>query len=125
MKVFRFERGEWAVTGHGSTGLHATRLATGEGPLHLTCLSVEPGGVIGTHPAPVPQMFLVIAGEGWIAGPDGNRVRIAAGQGVRWEQGEDHTSGTDVGFTALAIEGASIELFEPTAVPNPDAPDAR
>lgn len=39
--------------------------------------------------------------------------------------GEDHTSGTDVGFTALAIEGASIELFEPMAVPNPAAPDAR
>ncbi|MDX2645650.1 hypothetical protein PV341_19205 [Streptomyces sp. PA03-1a] len=116
MEVFRFERNEWVVTGHGSTGLHATRIATGEGSVHLTCLSVEPGGVIGTHPAPVPQVFIVTAGEGWIAGPDGERVPIAAGQGVRWEQGEVHTSGTDVGFTAIAIEGSSMELFK-SAVP--------
>lgn len=116
MEVFRFERNDWVVTGHGSNGLHATRIATGEGSVHLTCLNVEPGGVIGTHPAPVPQMFLVTAGEGWIAGPDGERIAIAAGQGVRWEQGEVHTSGTDVGFTAIAIEGASMEPFT-SAVP--------
>ena len=79
----------------------------------MTCLTVKPGGVIGTHPATGTQLFLVIAGQGWVAGPDGEHVPIATGRGVRWEAGENHTSGTETGFTALAIESAALDLFEP------------
>ena len=113
MEIFRFERAERLMTQHASVGLRVTRIAAGEGPVRLTCLNVEPGGLIGTHPAAAPQMFLVIAGDGWVAGPDGERVPVGAGQGVRWDQGEKHTSGTDTGFTALAVEGAPLDLFEP------------
>jgi hypothetical protein len=81
--------------------------------VHLTCLTVEAGGVIGTHPATATQLVLVIAGEGWTAGPGGERVPITAGWGIRWEAGENHTSGTETGLTALAIEGAALSLFEP------------
>src|SRR5690348_2306393 len=113
MEIFRFDRGEKIVRRYGSEGLRATRIAAGEGQAHLTCLTVEPGGVIGTHPATDTQLFLVIAGEGWTAGPDGERVPIATGWGVRWDAGEIHTSGTETGLIALAIEGASLDLFEP------------
>ena len=37
-------------------------------------------------------LFPVIAGEGWTAGPDGQRVPITAGWGVRWDAGEAHSS---------------------------------
>jgi hypothetical protein len=117
MDIFRFDRAEKIVRRHGSEGLRVTRIAQGNGQLHLTCLTVEPGGVIGTHPAADTQLFLVITGEGWTAGPDGERVPIATGWGVRWDAGEDHTSGTETGLVALAIEGASLNLFEPE---NPD-----
>ncbi len=113
MEVFRFDRGEKVIRNFGSKGLLAARIAAGDGRVHLACLTVEPGGVIGTHPAAETQLFLVIAGEGWIAGPDGEQVRIATGWGVRWDAGENHTSGTDTGLIALAIEGATLDLFEP------------
>ena len=61
----------------------------------MTCLTVEPGGVIGTHPAVGTQLFLTITGEGWVAGPDGERVPITTGWGVRWEAGENHTCGQE------------------------------
>ena len=112
MEIFEFDRAERVVSTYGSVGLQVTRVAAGES-VQLTCLTVEPGGVIGTHPAPVPQLFLVVAGEGWVAGQEGERVTVGAGQGVRWEVGEDHTSGTAVGFTALVVEGAALKLFEP------------
>jgi hypothetical protein len=38
---------------------------------------------------------------------------IASGWGVRWNAGEEHTSGTDAGLIALAVEGAPLDLFEP------------
>lgn len=113
MEIFQFDRDERHITRHESTGLLATRIATGDGPVHLTHLKVEAGGTIGTHPAPSPQMFLMITGDGWIAGPDGTRTPITAGQGVCWDQGEDHTSGTENGFTAIAIEGVPLTLFSP------------
>jgi mannose-6-phosphate isomerase-like protein (cupin superfamily) len=113
VEIFRFDRGERIVRSYGSQGFRATRIAAGDGRLRLTCLTVEPGGVIGTHPATEAQLLLVVAGEGWTAGPDGQRVPIAAGWGVRWDAGESHTSGTDTGLTALAVEGDPLELFEP------------
>ncbi|MEY9956687.1 cupin domain-containing protein [Streptacidiphilus sp. MAP5-52] len=113
MEIFRFERAERLLNRHGSIGLHATRVAAGEGQLQVTCLTVEPGGVIGTHPATAAQLFLVVTGSGWVAGQDGNRLPISAGQGACWEASEDHTTGTDTGLTALVLEGTRLSLFEP------------
>jgi len=115
VEIFRFDRAERIVSRHGSQGLRATRIAAGNGRVQLTCLTVEPGGVIGTHPATRAQLFLVVAGQGWTAGPDGERVPVAAGWGVRWDAGESHTTGTETGLTALAIEGEPLDLFEPEA----------
>jgi len=113
VEIFQFDRGEKIIRNFGSKRLLATRIAAGNGRIHLTCLTVEPGGVIGTHPATEAQLFLVIAGEGWTAGPDGEQAPITTGWGVKWESGEIHTSGTETGFTALVIEGVPLDLFEP------------
>jgi hypothetical protein len=113
VEIFQFDRLERNIQVHGSIGLQATRIAAGQGRVGLTCLNVAAGGVIGTHPADGPQLFLVIAGDGWVAGPDGSRVPIATGWGVRWQAGEVHTSGSDTGLVALAVEGGPLDLFEP------------
>jgi hypothetical protein len=113
VEIFQFDRGERIVDSYGSRGLHATRVAAGTGQVRLTCLTVALGGIIGTHPATDAQLFLVIAGYGWAAGPDGERVPISAGRGVRWDAGEIHTSGTEAGLIALAVEGSPLDLFEP------------
>jgi hypothetical protein len=118
MEIFQFDRGEKIIQMYSSEGLRATRIADGDGQVQLTCLRVEPGGVIGTHPAADSQLFLIMAGQGWVAGPDGERVPITTGWGVRWDAGESHTSGTATGLTALAIEGPSLDLFEPE-IPEP------
>jgi hypothetical protein len=48
-----------------------------------------------------------------VAGPDGARMRVTAGWGVRWEAGEEHASGTETGLVALDVEGSALELFKP------------
>lgn len=113
MEIFRFERAELTLRRYGSEGVQATRIAASDGPLDLTCLNIGPDGLLGTHPASAEQLFLVVSGEGWVAGPDGRRVPITAGWGVRWDAGEEHTSGTKAGLTAIAVEGAALRLFEP------------
>jgi quercetin dioxygenase-like cupin family protein len=113
MEIFRFDRDERLISAHGSIGLQASRIAFGDGGVTVTCLAVRPGGTIGTHPATGDQLFLVIAGSGWVAGADGMRHPVQAGQGVRWAAGEVHTSGTNTSLTALAVEGSNLRLFEP------------
>jgi hypothetical protein len=113
VEIFQFDRGEKNVLAHGSQGLRATRVAAGEGRVSVTCLRVQPGGLIGTHPATETQLFLVVDGEGWIAGPDGERMPITAGWGVRWDAGEIHTSGTRTGFVAFDITGGPLGLHAP------------
>ncbi|MFE9422529.1 cupin domain-containing protein [Kitasatospora sp. NPDC006697] len=115
MQLFTFDRAKRVINRFSSVGAHATRVATGgePGPVHLTCLTIEPGGAIGTHPAPCDQLFLVIAGQGWVSGPDGIPHPVSAGHGVHWSPGEPHTSGTDTGLTALALEGPALSVYEP------------
>ncbi|MGW5355231.1 hypothetical protein ACWERV_32520 [Streptomyces sp. NPDC004031] len=113
MEIFQFDRDERRISGHGSSGVVATRIAAGDGTVHLTYVKVEAGGTIGVHPAASPQMFLVVSGGGWVAGPDGIRIPVTAGQGVCWDESEEHASGTENGFTALAVEGLPLTVFSP------------
>ena len=60
-------------------------------------------------PATVAQLFLVVAGSGWVrAGAD--RRDVAPGSAAFWEPNELHESGTEDGLTAVVVEADSIEL---------------
>ena len=113
MRIFTYDRNEHEVTGQGSLALHATRIAQFAGHARATCLALGPGGVVGTHPAGSHQVLLVVAGSGWVAGGAGEHMPISAGQGVYWEPGELHTTGSDAGLTAIALEGGPVTLSEP------------
>lgn len=66
--------------------------------------------MVGLHEAPIPQLFIVINGEGWISGEDGEKITIKTGQGVLWHQGHAHESGSITGLTALVIQAEQINL---------------
>lgn len=66
--------------------------------------SVAAGGVLGRHPARDWQLFVVVAGTAWVAGPDGERHELKTGEGVLWAPGEDHESGADEPMIAVLVE---------------------
>jgi hypothetical protein len=77
----------------------------------IHCAWLEPNGLIGYHQAGVPQMFLIVQGQGWVRGDAPKRTSIQAGQGVHWEQGEWHEAGTETGVIAIIIEDARFDLL--------------
>ena len=77
---------------------------------HVVVIDIEAGGVVARHPAAVSQLFAVLRGSGWVAGADGVRVPIGAGEAVLWEAGEEHESGSDEGLSALVVEAAALHL---------------
>src|SRR5712691_5980613 len=68
--------------------------------LHVGCMRLEPGGVIGMHPAATPQLLAVVEGDGWIRGEDGVKTQVSAGGAVFWTEDEMHETGTDSGLVA-------------------------
>jgi quercetin dioxygenase-like cupin family protein len=79
-------------------------LARGTSPFQIGFLRLGPGGVLGMHPTPSPQMLLVLAGEGWVSGEDGVRRPVRQGLAVYWQTGEMHETATATGLTALVLE---------------------
>lgn len=79
-----------------------------EGDSSLGLITLEADGVLGRHPAVGDQLFIVINGEGWVAGEDETRTDIKAGEAALWRAGESHESGTRTGMTALVVEARRV-----------------
>lgn len=111
MKLLRFDAAvARPIAQFSSVGAAIAPVARpGPGFVQLACIHLAPGGHIGRHPAAGAQLFLVVAGGGWVAGADGTPTAIAAGEAAFWEPGEAHASGTEHGMTALVLEAESLD----------------
>jgi mannose-6-phosphate isomerase-like protein (cupin superfamily) len=76
--------------------------------LHVGCMRLGPGGLVGYHRAVAAQLFAIVEGEGWVRGEGSDHIPIKAGQAVMWESGEQHEAGTDTGMIAIVVEGALL-----------------
>jgi len=101
MKIFRFDRESGRNIDHyNSSGFTVTRVAHLLEETMIQYAYLEPNGSIGYHQATVPQLFLVVQGEGWVRG-----------QGAYWEEGKWHEAGTETGLTAIIIESVRFDLL--------------
>jgi quercetin dioxygenase-like cupin family protein len=113
MKIYRFDRDTGRqVDRYNSSGVTLSRMIHQFEEVVIHCAYLEPHGRIGYHQATVPQLFLVIQGDGWVRGEAPERTSIQAGQAAYWEEGEGHESGTETGMTAIIIESTRFNLLE-------------
>ncbi len=110
MRLFRFdvEVGK-PITQYGSVGLTISPVARPSGYVQIGCMHLAPGGAVGYHQATIPQLFLVVAGEGWVRGEAPEQVPIAAGRAAFWTAGEWHAAGTEGGMTAIVVEAKTLD----------------
>jgi quercetin dioxygenase-like cupin family protein len=97
-----------AITEYASRDVSAQPLADGAGEAHVYVVHLASGGEIGVHRAGFGQLFLVIRGEGWVAGDEGVRRTVRTGQGAVIARGEVHAKGSDTGCTAIMIQLAEL-----------------
>jgi mannose-6-phosphate isomerase-like protein (cupin superfamily) len=97
------------VTEFGSREASIAGIARAGGRTQVVCIKLGPGGVLGEHEAVLPQLFLVVDGEGVVRAGDEQR-EIGPGQAAFWESGERHETSTRKGLTAIVVEAESIEL---------------
>jgi Quercetinase C-terminal cupin domain len=92
------------ITHHGSRGFTIGGVVScRESRISLARLDAD--GVIGEHPTVSRQLLLVVEGEAQTGGET-----LRAGDGVLWEDGEQHETRSAEGCTALLIEG-ELELL--------------
>src|SRR5699024_7504139 len=72
-------------------------------------INLEKNGVIGYHQAVVPQIMLILHGEGYVRGEEDAYRQVEAGDAIYWEKGEWHETKASDGLIALVIE--SIEMI--------------
>jgi quercetin dioxygenase-like cupin family protein len=113
MKIFRFDRETGKIIDrYNSAGFTLTRVAHLLEETMIQVAYLGANGLIGYHQATVPQLFLVVQGEGWARGRDQERTHIQTGQGVYWEEGEWHETGTETGMTAIIVESVRLDPLE-------------
>jgi hypothetical protein len=110
MQLFRFD----AAVGRApalfdSQALVMSRIGRVEGGVQIGCMHIGAGGIVGYHQATVRQLFLVVAGTGWVHGTDETRQPIAAGLAAYWAPGEWHESGSQDGMMTIVIESATLD----------------
>ncbi|WP_214808026.1 cupin domain-containing protein [Exiguobacterium sp. s102] len=115
MKLYRFTK----ETGKKITKLDSdfvmSRITQTEKPVHIGCVHLDVAGLIGYHQAVVPQLLLLVSGEGWVRSEDDTSVKVQSGDAVFWDSGEWHETRTDSGLTAIVIE--SEELITSSLTP--------
>jgi quercetin dioxygenase-like cupin family protein len=110
LRIYRFDREiAYPITNFGSKGVAIGRVGRFEGMFRVGCFHVEPGGVVGFHEATFPQLFMVVAGEGWVRGAEPERTAIAPGQAAFWDTGEWHASGSETGMTVIVVESPALD----------------
>ena len=109
MQLLDFTPGhEVPISAYESHGAYALPLGEGRGEGHVYCVRIEPGGAIGPHEAGFGQLFLVVAGSGWVSGSDGVPRPLGVGRGACIGRGELHAKGSDTGLTAIMVQLADL-----------------
>ncbi len=117
MKIFRFDQAIGKpIDKFGSKNLFVTpimRLVEKHTDIiQVVCMHLCKDGVVGGHEASIPQLFVVVNGEGWVSGEDQVKIPIREGQLAYWKTGEWHQASTKQGMTAIVIESDQLEPIE-------------
>lgn len=108
MRCFKFDKKQGkTIERYGSQGATVVHLL-GHTKASVVTIFLEPGGVLGLHPATEEQLFLVVAGSGE-ASAGAERCELSPGIAVLCEGGEEHrTQAGAEGLTAVVVEGEGL-----------------
>lgn len=81
----------------------------------IGCMHLDRNGIVGYHQAIVPQLLLILNGEGFVRNEKDEYYKVAVGDAVFWRKDEWHETKTTIGLTAIVIESEELtpELFMP------------
>jgi mannose-6-phosphate isomerase-like protein (cupin superfamily) len=117
MKILLNERSTAKeITAFNSRNLVMNRIIISNDEIHIGCMFIGAEGVVGYHQATTEQLFIIVEGEGWVKGEEGDEIFVTAGCAALWDAGEWHESKSENGMTAIVIEGPNLKHYLPEKV---------
>lgn len=115
MEIYKFNKENGKSISKFNSNFFMSRITETTKAAHIGCMYLDQNGMIGYHQAVVPQLLLIIDGEGYVRGQKEEYISVQAGDAVFWDKDEWHETKTDVGLTAIVIESEELtpSLFMP------------
>jgi len=85
-----------------------SRIINTKASANIGCMYLEENGVIGYHQAVVPQLLLILEGEGYVRNEQEQYFQVQPGDAIFWEKDEWHETKTDKGLTGIVIESEQL-----------------
>ncbi|MEG9295174.1 cupin [Mangrovibacillus sp. Mu-81] len=109
MEIYQFTKETGKKITKFNSDFVMSRITKTEKAAHIGCMHLDENGVIGYHQAVVPQLLLVVSGEGWVRGETDEFIKVHSGEAVYWEKDDWHETKTDKGLTAIVIESEELD----------------
>lgn len=115
MEFYKISKDSGKKIFHFNSNFIMSRVIQTDKTTNIGCMHLEEGGVIGYHQAVVPQLLLVISGEGYVRNDKDEYFKVQSGDAVFWEKDEWHETKSNKGLTAIVIESVELNpsLFMP------------
>ncbi|MBM6618189.1 cupin domain-containing protein [Bacillus suaedaesalsae] len=108
MELYKFSKEVGKEIGAFGSNFVMSRISQGEGNFHIGCMYFDQNDFVGRHDAVTPQLFVVVEGEGWVSGANGEKLPIRAGEAALWHKGESHEAGSETNMIAIVIESENL-----------------
>src|SRR5690625_7893919 len=109
MKNYSFQKEVGRKVTKFNSDFIMSRITQTKGKAQIGCMHLDKNGVIGYHQAVVPQLLLIVSGEGWVRSETDGVIKVHSGEAVFWEKNEWHETKTDTGLTEIVIESKELD----------------
>jgi len=115
MEFYTFSKDSGKSISKFNSNFIMSRVIQTDNETNIGCMHLDVNGIVGYHQAVVPQLLLVINGEGYVRNDKEEYIKVQPGDAVFWEKDEWHETKSEKGLTAIVIESVELNpsLFMP------------
>ncbi|KQL54931.1 MULTISPECIES: cupin domain-containing protein [Heyndrickxia] len=108
MQIYNFSKDNGKKIGIFNSNFIMSRIIETNKGAHIGCMYLEENGIIGYHQATIPQLLLILDGEGYVCDEKKEYFKVRSGDSIFWEKNEWHETKTETGLTAIVIESEEL-----------------
>ncbi|WP_102691405.1 cupin domain-containing protein [Rummeliibacillus pycnus] len=115
MEFYKFSKDSGKMISNFNSDFVMSRIIQIDKSVNIGCMHLDKKGIVGYHQAVVPQLLLILNGEGYVRSEKDEYFKVKSGDAVFWEKHEWHETKSDLGLTAIVIESEELNpsLFMP------------
>jgi len=109
MEFYKFDKDNGINVSKFNSNFIMSRIIQTDQKTNIGCMHLERNGIVGYHQAVVPQLLLIVNGEGYVRNETSDYYRVVSGDAVFWGKDEWHETKSREGLTAIVIESKKLE----------------